>query len=165
MTAEGKSWWRWMRALSLLFFPSLSFSLSLSLSHTFTNTHSDRHICSNAPAGSLFQVLDVSRQNTMFCFSFLVYFRPDYLFRPPTLLSVSQSLALSLSPGLSLAIHVFRVNKRHVRWEGTSQMHKSTCDTLMLLDSKMNSLVAAGWNPQLLANWIRKKTFPKVRLT
>jgi len=31
------------------------------------------------------------------------------------------------------AIHLFRVYKRHVRWEGTSQRHKRTCDTLMLL--------------------------------
>jgi len=50
------------------------------------------------------------------------------------------------------AIHLFRVYKRHVRWEGTSQRHKSTCDTLMLLNSTQNSPVAAGWNPQLLAN-------------
>ena len=61
------------------------------------------------------------------------------------------------------AIHLFRVYKRHVRlgWEGTSQRHKSTCDTLMLLNSTKNSPVAAGWNPQLLANWIGKKDFPK----
>jgi len=66
---------------------------------------------------------------------------------------------------LYLAIHLLRVYKRHVRWEGTSQRHKSTCDTLMLLNSTKNSLVAAGWNPQLLANWIGKMTFQKVRLT
>jgi len=42
------------------------------------------------------------------------------------------------------AIHLFRVHKRHVRSEGTSQWHKSTCDTLMLLNSTKNSPVAAG---------------------
>jgi len=61
-------------------------------------------------------------------------------------------------------IHLFRVYKRHIRWEGTSQRHKSTCDTLMLLNSTKNSPVAAGWKPQLLANWIEKK-IQKVRLT
>jgi len=30
---------------------------------------------------------------------------------------------------------IYSVFKRHVRWEGTSQRHKSTCDTLMLLNS------------------------------
>jgi len=64
-----------------------------------------------------------------------------------------------------VAFHLFRVYNRHVRWEGTSQRHKSTCDTLMLLNSTKNSPVAAGWNPQLLANWIGKKTFQKVCLT
>ena len=63
------------------------------------------------------------------------------------------------------AIHLFRVHKRHVRWKETSQRHKSTCDTLMLLNSTKNSPIAVGWNPQLLANWIDKKTFQKVRLT
>jgi len=63
------------------------------------------------------------------------------------------------------AIHLFRVYKRHVRWEGTSQRHKSTCYTVMLLSSTKNSPLAAGWNRQLLANWIGKKTFQKVRLT
>ena len=58
---------------------------------------------------------------------------------------------------ISTAIRLLRVCKRHVRWEGTCQRHKSTCDTLMLLNSTKNSPVAAGWNPQLLANWIEKK--------
>ena len=29
---------------------------------------------------------------------------------------------------LILAIHLFRVHRRHVRWEGTSQKHKYTCN-------------------------------------
>jgi len=67
---------------------------------------------------------------------------------------------------LRWAIHLFHVYKRHVRWEGASQRHKSTCDTLMmLLNLTTNSPVAAGWNCQLLANRIGKKTFQKVRLT
>jgi len=53
----------------------------------------------------------------------------------------------SISSTSSRAIHLFHVYKRHVRWEGTSQRHKSACDTLMLLNSKKNSPVAAGWNP------------------
>jgi len=60
------------------------------------------------------------------------------------------------------AIHLFHVYKRHVRWEGTSQRHKSTCDTLMLLNSTKNSPFAAGWYPQLFANFIVKKTFEKL---
>ena len=55
--------------------------------------------------------------------------------------------------------------KRHARWEGTSQRHKSTCDTSKLLNSTTNSPVAAGWNTQMLTNWIWTKTFQKVRLT
>ena len=93
-------------------------------------------------------------------------------------IGVSESPCLSRSPLLcsvpwhhnerpdlnlltSSAIHLCRVYKRHVRWEGTSQRHKSTCDTLMLLHSTLNSSVSACWNPQLLANWIGKKTFQK----
>ena len=45
------------------------------------------------------------------------------------------------------------------------QRHKSTCDTLVLRHSTKNSPVAAGWNLQLLANWIGKKTCQKVSLT
>jgi len=66
---------------------------------------------------------------------------------------------------LKRANRLFRVHKRHVKWEGTSQTHKSTCDTLMLLNSTKISPVAAGWNPQLLAYWIGKNTFQKVCLT
>ena len=62
----------------------------------------------------------------------------------------------------NLAIHRFCVYKRHVRWEGTYQRHKSTCDILMLLNSTKNSPVADGWNPHLLANWIGNKTFQEV---
>ena len=32
----------------------------------------------------------------------------------------------------NLAIHLFSVYKRHVRWEGTSRRHTSTCVTLLL---------------------------------
>jgi len=42
----------------------------------------------------------------------------------------------------------------------------STHVTFNALKSTKNSPVAAGWNPQLLANWIeKKKTFQKIRLT
>ena len=41
----------------------------------------------------------------------------------------------------------------------------STHVTFNALSSTKNSPVAAGWNPQLLANWIGKITFQKIRLT
>ena len=63
------------------------------------------------------------------------------------------------------AIHLFLVYKRNIRWEGTRQRHKGTCDNLMLLHSTKNSPVAVSWKRQLLANWIGEKTFQKVRLT
>ena len=69
--------------------------------------------------------------------------------------------SLFVYPTEITVIHLFRVHKGHVRWEGTSQIHKSTCDTLMLRNSTKNSPVTAGWNRQLLAKWIEKILFKR----
>ena len=77
-------------------------------------------------------------------------------------LVLSRSFPLVLSFSLSLlAIHLFRVYKRHVRCEGTSQRHKSTCYTSSLQTQRRIDHLLAGWNSRLLANWIEKKDFPK----
>ena len=51
------------------------------------------------------------------------------------------------------------VYKWHVRWEGTSQRHK-TCDAWKLLNSTQKSPVATGWDRQV-RELDRKKDLPK----
>jgi len=63
-----------------------------------------------------------------------------------------------------LAFHLFRGYKRHVRWQGTNQRHKYTCNfSYSKFDKEFSS---RRWlQSPVVANWIGKKTFQKIRLT
>ena len=90
-------------------FFSLSLLLSLSLSVTHTHKHTLRSTyllkCCSRKFVSSFGCF--STEYYVLLFSFLIYFRPDYLFRPPTLLSVSQSFILSLCLSLLASVQRF----------------------------------------------------------
>ena len=103
---------------------------------------------------------------------------------PPTLelhlmtssVSSNSASSFSSSPGidsLGCPLEVLPVQERFIYSVFTKDTldekgqarNTSTPVTFNALNSTKNSPVAAGWNPQLIANWIGKITFQKIRLT